>query len=128
MLHTKHFSLAEARESLVHLKPILKRMTELKKILDERGVKEEKYFFMGTFGKNGSGSYPVEMYEMVGLIQKILSDGVILKRVDIGLIDFPHLRTTGEEVYLCYILGESDIEYWHTISEGFAGRKPIEDL
>ena len=128
MQYTKHFSLEEARESLVHIKPFLKRMIELKEILDERGVKEEKYFFMGNISKNGTGTYPTEMYEMINLIKKIMDEGIILKRPDIGLIDFPHLRTTGEEVYLCYMYDEPDILYWHKIEEGFAGRKPIEDL
>jgi len=128
MLYKKHFSLIQARESLVYIKPLLKKIIELKNVLDARGVKEEKYFFMGTIGKNGTGTYPKEMYEMIGLIQKVKETGVELKRLDIGLIDFPHLRTTGEEVYLCYFYGEPDILYWHSLEDGFAGRISVEEL
>ncbi len=41
-------------------------------------------------------------------------------------MDFPSLRE-GEEVYLCWKLGEERIGYWHGIEEGFAGRKPLDE-
>jgi hypothetical protein len=41
-----------------------------------------------------------------------------------GLIDFYHMRD-GQVVYLCYLLGEPDILYWHTLDGGFAGRQPL---
>jgi hypothetical protein len=43
-----------------------------------------------------------------------------------GLVDFPSLLR-GEEIYLCWKLGEERIAYWHGIEEGFAGRKPLDD-
>lgn len=58
-------------------------------------------------------------------IEKIHSYGCVVKDVDIGLIDFPTLYR-GEEVYLCWKLGESGIQYWHGIDEGFRGRKKID--
>ncbi|CUT08778.1 Uncharacterized conserved protein (DUF2203), partial [Candidatus Kryptonium thompsonii] len=54
--------------------------------------------------------------------------GVLVKGIEQGLIDFPHIRQNGQEVYLCWMYGESSINYWHTISEGFMGRKPIEEI
>lgn len=58
-------------------------------------------------------------------IEKIHSYGCVVKDLDIGLIDFPTLYR-GEEVYLCWKLGESGIQYWHGIDEGFRGRKKID--
>ena len=58
-------------------------------------------------------------------VQRVQESGCIIKDLDIGLIDFPTLFR-GEEVYLCWKLGESRIEFWHGIDEGFAGRKPID--
>jgi hypothetical protein len=57
-------------------------------------------------------------------IQELLDMGCVIKDLDIGLIDFPTLFR-GEEVYLCFKLGESAIEFWHG-EEGFRGRKPID--
>ncbi len=52
--------------------------------------------------------------------------GCLIKDLHIGLIDFPTLYQ-GEEVYLCWQLGEEDIGFWHGMQEGFAGRKAIDE-
>jgi hypothetical protein len=50
--------------------------------------------------------------------------GVLVKDLDRGLVDFPALRD-GEEVLLCWQVGEDDVAFWHGLEEGFAGRKPL---
>ena len=60
-------------------------------------------------------------------VSKVLQTGCLIKDLDVGLIDFPAIRE-GEEVYLCWKLGEERIEYWHRVHEGFAGRKLLGDL
>ena len=52
--------------------------------------------------------------------------GVQVKDLDIGLLDFPCV-VDGETVLLCWKLGEKGITHWHGASEGFAGRKPIDE-
>jgi hypothetical protein len=51
--------------------------------------------------------------------------GVLIKDLEVGLVDFPTLFR-GEEVYLCWRMDEADIDHWHGIHEGFAGRRPID--
>lgn len=51
--------------------------------------------------------------------------GVQVKDLDIGLLDFP-CEVDGSTVLLCWKLGEKNIMHWHGVSEGFAGRKPID--
>jgi hypothetical protein len=58
-------------------------------------------------------------------VEKIQEYGCVIKDLDIGLVDFPTLFR-GQEVYLCWKMGESGIGYWHGVDEGFAGRKPID--
>jgi hypothetical protein len=58
-------------------------------------------------------------------LEKIQEFGCLIKDLDIGLIDFPTLLR-GEEVYLCWKLGEPGISFWHGVHEGFRGRKPID--
>ena len=60
--------------------------------------------------------------EIFDTIQEI---GCEVKDLDIGLIDFLTLYN-GEEVYLCWKLGEHGITHWHGLQEGFPGRKPID--
>ncbi len=50
--------------------------------------------------------------------------GVVVKDIDAGLVDFLAIRD-GKEVFLCWQLGEPDLAWWHSLEEGFRGRKPI---
>src|SRR6202050_4057786 len=59
-------------------------------------------------------------------LAEIDSTGVQVKDLDIGLLDFP-CKVEGRIVLLCWKLGESGITHWHSVSEGFAGRKPIDE-
>jgi hypothetical protein len=59
-------------------------------------------------------------------IDRIQETGCVLKDLDEGLVDFPTVRD-GRDVYLCWKMGEGRIGYWHTMDEGFAGRKPLDD-
>ena len=58
-------------------------------------------------------------------LERIHDYGCQVKDLDIGLLDFPSLYH-GEEVCLCWRLGEHRIEFWHGVDEGFRGRKPID--
>jgi hypothetical protein len=49
---------------------------------------------------------------------------VVLRDVERGLIDFPAIRD-GEEVYLCWLVDEEEIGFWHGPEAGFAGRQPL---
>jgi hypothetical protein len=59
-------------------------------------------------------------------VAEIDATGVQVKDIDIGLLDFP-CEVEGEIILLCWKLGEKGITHWHGISEGFAGRKPIDE-
>lgn len=57
-------------------------------------------------------------------VEAIHELGGLVKDLDRGLVDFP-ARRGGEDVLLCWQLGEETIEHWHGVEEGFAGRKPL---
>jgi hypothetical protein len=50
--------------------------------------------------------------------------GVILRDPDTGLVDFASVRD-GEQIYLCWRLGEERIGFWHPRETGFIGRLPL---
>jgi hypothetical protein len=52
--------------------------------------------------------------------------GVQVKDLDVGLLDFPCM-VDDRMILLCWKLGEDKIAHWHTVEEGFAGRKPIDE-
>ena len=59
------------------------------------------------------------------VLEQFQEFGCVVKDLDIGLVDFPTLFH-GEEVYLCWKLGESGIGFWHRVEDGFKGRQPID--
>lgn len=75
------------------------------------------------------GSYPgrdvaaplVELSRALGELQAL---DIVVRDIDRGLIDFPSIRD-GHEVYLCWLLDEDEIRFWHEPEAGFAGRKPL---
>lgn len=65
--------------------------------------------------------------QMQASVAKIDAWGISLRDIDTGLIDFPAL-VSGRQVWLCWRLGEGDIDWWHDLNVGFAGRRPLVDL
>ncbi len=128
MQYARHFTLKEANMLLVNLKPLVQQLIELKSVLDKRGYDIYRHQYFGGLGPNGTGEFPKEMEELVTIVKKIASEGVQIKSIDNGLLDFPHVRRNGEEVFLCWKNGESEIMFWHEIEIGFAGRKKIDEL
>jgi hypothetical protein len=59
-------------------------------------------------------------------LAEIDSIGVQVKDIDTGLLDFP-CDVEGKTVLLCWRMGEKSITHWHGTTEGFAGRKLIDE-
>ncbi|HVF53432.1 MAG TPA: DUF2203 domain-containing protein [Actinomycetota bacterium] len=58
------------------------------------------------------------------LIEKLTEWSIQLREVSTGLIDFPGV-VDGQEVWLCWRLGEPEVAYWHPKDEGFGSRRPL---
>ncbi len=127
-VHKRHYSVEEARRVLTSAHALVVRMLELKQLLDRQGWDLSRHEYLGGRGPNGDGSFPPEMETIVEILKSLDQKGVVVKGIDEGILDFPHLRSNGEEVYLCWKVGEDDIGFWHGLAEGFAGRKPLIEL
>ncbi len=55
---------------------------------------------------------------------EITDCGVILRDIRSGLLDFP-ARKGAVDYFLCWRLGEKDIDFWHLENDGFQGRRPL---
>lgn len=71
-------------------------------------------------------AHHVYIHHTEELVAEIDSIGVEVKDLDTGLLDFP-CRLEDEVVLLCWKHGEQRITHWHTMEDGFRGRKPIDD-
>jgi hypothetical protein len=57
-------------------------------------------------------------------LQEIADMGGVPKDLQLGLVDFLHVRD-GREVNLCWKYGERQIRFWHGLDEGYSARKPL---
>jgi hypothetical protein len=129
----REFTLEEANEAVVELRPVVERMVAHGRKLAE--AQREQRQLVARIAGNGGDMQPSDLRELAETIQseadaiaacaeEIDAAGAQIKSLEEGLLDFPS-RREGELVLLCWKLGEGEIEYWHGIDEGFAGRKPL---
>lgn len=125
MRHDRHFTLAEARALLPWVTSALAALREARAQLTDA---EARRAIAGGSVSNGGGHPGKVVGEAFVALQRGLAAfqqrGIVLRDLDRGLIDFPSLRD-GEEVYLCWLDGEADIEFWHELDTGYAGRHPL---
>lgn len=126
--YEKHFTLDEARTYLPKLKTMLSEIRQMAIHLNDMGFDFYKGRYRPGFHPDTFKEFPDAYEEMIGLIREVTRMGIEIKGLEIGLIDFPALRENGEEVFLCWKLDEDDIEFWHSIDNGYKGRKHIDDF
>lgn len=121
----KHYTREEARALLPRLRRWLDRLAELHLTLDPREAQLEQLM---AGGQDAGGPVVHGWVKTVADIREILREFEIreiqIKDVDRGLVDFPAI-IGGREVFLCWEKDEPDIEFWHDLETGFAGRERI---
>jgi hypothetical protein len=130
------FTLPEAEELLPNMERLLRTAIESKKSAAENEEKMNAYLV--RINLHGGVQLDINrvadiklgkaqsMERLKQALTEIENSGVLVKDLDVGLIDFPTLLDD-TEVYLCWKLGEPHIGFWHNTSEGFAGRKSIDE-
>jgi hypothetical protein len=128
------FTPAEANTALGDVRPAAERLVGLR--ARARELVQTQGSLVTAIGGNGGGYAASDLNAAQAELERLNEEaattvdeleelGVVVKDLDLGLLDFPALRE-GEEVELCWRVGEDSVEYWHRIGEGFAGRKPID--
>ena len=122
----KLFSVEEANALLPELRGLLEGVALHRDALRERAPHLEP--ILRSASHNGGGrvgsEYGVEAYRLYRVIDRFRELGVILKDIDVGLLDFPHERE-GRIVFLCWHPPEERVGYWHEIEAGYSGRQPL---
>jgi hypothetical protein len=122
----KLFSVEEANALLPKLQELLQDLALHRDALREKAPHLEP--ILRAAGADGGGrvgsEYGVEAYNLYLAIERIRELGVLLKDLDMGLLDFPHERD-GRVVFLCWHPPEERVEYWHEIEAGYPGRQPL---
>ena len=123
----QYFTLQQANQALKVIRPLMDEVQAIRrKILAKQPEAWPAIEKSAGNGGNRALSDMVEDFEKLDtLIHQIQDIGAQIKDINTGLLDFSALKD-GREVYLCWQYGEDDIQFWHEIEAGFAGRQPIE--
>lgn len=123
----RYFTLEEANQALTLIRPWMDEVQTIRqKIMSQQPEAWTAIEKSVGNGGNRALSKMIRDFERLDtLVHRILDTGVLIKDVNIGLLDFPALRH-GREVYLCWQYGENEIAFWHEIEAGFAGRQPVD--
>ncbi len=131
----RHFTRDEAEELLPFLAPLLFKLRGLKgehdrlqDAISDLGI-HMRTNGHGLAGELGTAQQSIKKTadQITKLVERISDMGCELKDIDRGLIDFRTI-VGDREVYLCWMLGEEHVAYWHDLDAGFAGRRPLEEL
>jgi hypothetical protein len=102
-------SLLAAREQVVRLQPSLEPVLEKA---------------VGNGGGQAAGEALELLHQIRRTIEEINSHGILVKDIQLGLLDFPSERE-GRVVFLCWRHGEPKVGHWHEVDSGYASRQPL---
>lgn len=125
----RHYTLDQAQAALPWIQSVFAKIHRLVRFIQSENVKPM------SAAKSPLGQWEPLLFQAAdddrrklieGLLQAVVEKGIVVQDLHRGLIDFPAMRA-GREVLLCYELSDGDqIQYWHDLESGFAGRQEIE--
>ncbi|MDB6125615.1 MAG: hypothetical protein JWQ71_4608 [Pedosphaera sp.] len=122
----KHYTREEARALLPQIRQWLDQLVLLRTDLEKNNRRVDGLMASGQDQGGDLVNRSIRLLsEMKTLFLEFQSREILIKELERGLIDFPAI-IGGREVFLCWEKGDADIEFWHDIDSGYAGREPLE--
>jgi Uncharacterized conserved protein (DUF2203) len=127
MRHERHYTVEQANAVRPWVAERVRCVRDAQRQLVALG--EPALDAISALDANSGGAYPGRDVAgpLVGLsraLGQLDAVDVVVRDVERGLVDFPAIRD-GEEIYLCWLLEEDRIRFWHDPDGGFAGRQPL---
>lgn len=130
----RRFSIAEANALLPRLERQLRRVRTLLRraealrrealALERVGVLPSGAPILSADVRRARRAHEDLCAEATGLLEAIAATGCQIRDVRAGLVDFP-ARLDGQDVLLCWKVGETAIAYYHSEEDGDQGRRPL---
>ncbi len=122
---TKHYTIDEARALLPQIRRWLQQLDELRGQLQKaeprvQGLMER----VDDAGGDLINRWVRAMAAFRTVMAEFESREIQLKDIELSLLDFPAI-IGGREVFLCWEKDEEDIEHWHDLDAGYAGREKL---
>jgi hypothetical protein len=123
--YQKHYTREEARSLLPQIREWLKRVAELRAQLQRSEDRLTGLMAPGCdLGGELVNKWVRTLAELDAVFAEFQRREIQIKDLDRGLIDFPAV-VDGREVFLCWEQDEDDIEFWHDLDAGYAGRERL---
>ncbi|MFO1487466.1 MAG: DUF2203 domain-containing protein [Verrucomicrobiota bacterium] len=120
-----HYTLAEARALLPQLRLWLEQLADLYRSHQQE---DREIARLSAEGRDAGGDVVERWIRTLAFLCSVMAEfqtrEIQIKDLERGLIDFPALMD-GREVFLCWEKNEDDIEHWHDLDAGFAGREKL---
>jgi hypothetical protein len=121
----KHYTREEARALLPTVRQWLEHLSQYRVDLE---TADRRVAGLMPTGNDVGGELVNKSVRLTAevreLLQKFQDREIVIKDLSRGLVDFPSL-IGDKEVFLCWEKDEEDIEFWHDIDSGYAGREPL---
>lgn len=125
MRYETHYTLAEARTLLPQIRKWLKQLVRLRTDLEKHDRQLTSMMQPGCdLGGRTVNAWIKALAEVKMLLLEFHRREIQIKDLDRGLIDFPAILGD-KEVFLCWEQEEDDIEFWHELDAGYAGREKL---
>jgi hypothetical protein len=121
----KHYTREEARALLPEIRRWLERLSRLRKDVERFELRLSQMAAQSAdIGGETVNGWIRVLADMQEVLVEFQRREIFIKDLDRGLIDFPAI-IGGREVFLCWESDEDDIEFWHDLESGFAGRERL---
>ena len=124
-LFQKHYTVEEARALIPQLREWFTELGQLRRSLKQL---DERIAQMLAGGADIGGESVHTQVRMMADLQQIIQEfeqrELQIKDAERGLVDFPAI-IGGREVFLCWEKDDDDIEFWHNLNDGYAGRERL---
>jgi hypothetical protein len=124
--HRLHYTLEEARDKREWVAARVRAAQSALDVLQRREARGA----IAAMDPNGGGGWPgrdvaAATLQFQRAIAELNAADIVVRDVFRGLVDFPAVRD-GDEVYLCWLVDEPEIGWWHDLDSGFGGRRRLE--
>jgi hypothetical protein len=120
-----HYTIEEARALLPQIREWLEEIEQLRKQLKRLDERLAQLISDGADAGGESVHKQIKLLaDLKDALQQFEQREIQIKDIDRGLIDFPAILG-GREVFLCWERDEDDIEFWHDLDTGYAGRERL---
>jgi hypothetical protein len=119
------WTLDEATAALPEVQGLVRRLREVAGAARRRQERTR-----GNGAASGNGHAPKAgdaAAELRSVLDELTERGIVVRDPERGLIDFPARSPSGRDYLLCFLDGETAIEWWHWPDAGFAGRTPLSE-